>query len=366
MISHDSGLRARLVVSLEPPHQVLMNDSGLESLLNYATDAIMGRSIKFMMGPLSDLAMLQAAIKNAGYSKSTSIHLALYSSDGCCTNLSVTCSPYHNAFGALVGCHILLEPSHAVSMNTALEYSPSAKVLVSAQAPYLIQAVNEEFTRVFGIGHSQAAGRSLRIIQGPRTDSSRWHALLETACSGFMAQGCISSCASNCIEFESDVCVFPVADQNSKIESLIIYFAARTPSRESGMALDSRAMPFSADVPFSADTFKREDHSGWENSRFSYHSVQSGVHWPRSLSESFADSMSMHAVVSPADSPQLTVGREAITPPLASLTIVPRRRSGSAPYPSGTPSAVSVTLDLLESLADQSITTAAARIRISA
>ena len=69
MISHDSGLRARLVVSLEPPHQVLMNDSGLESLLNYATDAIMGRSIKFMIGPLSDLAMLQAAIKNAGYSK---------------------------------------------------------------------------------------------------------------------------------------------------------------------------------------------------------------------------------------------------------------------------------------------------------
>ena len=96
----------------------------------------------------------------------------------------LTCSPHLSSSGGLPGCLVELEESAAITMSVALQESSSAKALVSAQHPHMVQMVNEAFTSMLGLTEAQVIGRSLQATHGPCTDAAVYRSMMQTASIG--------------------------------------------------------------------------------------------------------------------------------------------------------------------------------------
>ena len=70
--------QARIVVSMQVPHQILMSSEGLYNILDWNPSEVAGRSMKFMTGPGTDTVKIQNAVKNAGFMKGSTVNTALY------------------------------------------------------------------------------------------------------------------------------------------------------------------------------------------------------------------------------------------------------------------------------------------------
>ena len=333
-----------------------MTDPRFEELLGFGSEAVIGRSIRFMMGPHSDVVQIDSAIKATACAKTTtSFHAALYSGDGECKRLAVTCSPFYQSNGELIGCGLAFEPSHALSVSAALEVSRNAKMLVSADSSHTVQAVNEEFTRVFGIDKCEIAGRSLRMIHGPRTNRATWQSLLQAACAGRSSEGVIVACSRTCQESEYLARVFPVVDDASRIGSLVIYFYPQPVNTFECDWVGSEA-------PSYFHTLGCRDTSPAHRDDLSEDlpSTDGGAHTPYGCP---APRLSQRPVGVPLPAGVPSPIKLA-TP--SRLKVVPRRRLARATSPPAiAASAVEITLGLLGNLSDVSIAAAASRIGIS-
>jgi PAS domain S-box-containing protein len=176
-------MRAGIIVSLESPHIIMTSDLSLVDLLGYTAAEAVGRSIKLLLGPMTDSVAMHAAIKNASFDKSNTTHAVLYERSGQCRDMLVTCSPHRDPWGVLRGCAMMLEElSGRVSSP-----STTAMAIISAQPPHAVLTVNEAFSSIFGLCAAQVVGRTLRSVHGPRTDPARWHAMVRSACAGAAA-----------------------------------------------------------------------------------------------------------------------------------------------------------------------------------
>ena len=98
----------KILVSLDAPYIVLTCDPDLAGMLGYTSDEIVGRSIKILHGPRTDTTKIGSAIKKSSFNQTTVIHSILYGRSGLGKTLSVTFSPYYDAWGVLRGCTMYL------------------------------------------------------------------------------------------------------------------------------------------------------------------------------------------------------------------------------------------------------------------
>ena len=120
-------------------------------------------------------------------------------------------------------------------------------VLVSADAPNIINVVNDKFTHKFGCSHAQALGQPLAIIQADHRQA--WRSLLAAAAAGRIARSNVSvrqpwfspgragENATNNDSKESDVICVPVVDvPNGPISNILVLFAPSRPHADSEAA----------------------------------------------------------------------------------------------------------------------------------
>eukprot|EP00291_Cryptomonas_curvata_P027499 CAMPEP_0172211582 /NCGR_PEP_ID=MMETSP1050-20130122/36485_1 /TAXON_ID=233186 /ORGANISM="Cryptomonas curvata, Strain CCAP979/52" /LENGTH=487 /DNA_ID=CAMNT_0012892055 /DNA_START=100 /DNA_END=1559 /DNA_ORIENTATION=+ len=229
MLLHHPQIKAEIVVSLEAPHLVVRANEEIRGLLDYSEAEILGRSIKILLGPQTDSIVIHSSIKSASFSKSSIAHVVLYGKIGQCRNVIVSCSPFLDEGGGLSGCLMLLESSEAIKITQALENNSFAKALISAEYPHMVQMVNDEFTYLFGFTPSQVMGRSLRTIHGPRTDSEVWRELLQTASIGRISKGIMYNCSSSCHETQNLVTCVPVTEADGAISNILVFFSPGPP-----------------------------------------------------------------------------------------------------------------------------------------
>ena len=308
-----------------------------------------------MMGPATDSIKIQAAVKNAGFLKSTLIHTVLYGRRGQSFHVTMHCAPYHDNCGQLVGCLIALAKSAAISIQQALEECYSPKALVSADHPNVVQMINPAFTNLFGFTESQATGRTLSTIYGPSTDVPALKSLFSTASTGLIAHGSVQLCSSSCYEALTAITVVPVMDGVSgTIANLLLYFTS------SSQANNNCGSSFQGMM---ACDNTRSTEQGWQGfQRFDANNTPTSFAFPSSSASFLAPAtMNADARRRAGQPPQSSVQRSC-------LTICPRRKTmGDAMDSDGNgPCPVSITLELLESMADLTIVAAAQRIRVSA
>jgi hypothetical protein len=98
------------IVSLVKPHKILAVASDILSMAEFSSDQICGRSINVLLGPRTDVASLNVAIKNTGHDQSSTLNTVLSSSTGADLHVTVTFSPYRRASdGSLSGCLLQID-----------------------------------------------------------------------------------------------------------------------------------------------------------------------------------------------------------------------------------------------------------------
>ena len=85
------SLLASLVVTKDSPHRVLDCDRGFEVLLGYRPDEVVGRSIKFLFGPETDINKIRAAVKSASFREPYRMDVDIYGRSGNSQQVIVSC-----------------------------------------------------------------------------------------------------------------------------------------------------------------------------------------------------------------------------------------------------------------------------------
>jgi hypothetical protein len=159
-------MTASFVVSTVPPFELLpSNTEFFETVLGYSGKEIQDQSFMVMMGPKSDPELFRTEIMDtARTGKSSIAQFVLYDRQGTSHSMMVSFKPY-NATGILDGCLIQIKQSIAITLQDAFQESSRSKAMISAESPYMIQMVNEQFSARMGYDRSQLLGQSLLRIQ---------------------------------------------------------------------------------------------------------------------------------------------------------------------------------------------------------
>ena len=108
------------IVSLLKPHTILAVGPDILSLAGFNSEQMCGRSINVLFGPRTDVASLNAAIKNAGQNESSTIITILSSSTGADLHVTATLSPYHTLSDRSIGgCLLQIDCVHLPGMESA-------------------------------------------------------------------------------------------------------------------------------------------------------------------------------------------------------------------------------------------------------
>jgi hypothetical protein len=126
---HPTSSKFKAVVALQSPHSILFVSDPFVNWLGYTPQALVGRSLKILSGPKTDTFALHAAIKNAALLNFECIEAVVYGSSGVGHHVLVSCFPFMDVDGVLLGCSLevkqLAKPPH--DPNNA---SPIADTLI--------------------------------------------------------------------------------------------------------------------------------------------------------------------------------------------------------------------------------------------
>jgi PAS domain-containing protein len=98
--------KVRAVVALRSPHSILFVSDPFVKWLGYTPQELVGRSLRVLSGPKTDTFALHAAIKNAALLNFECIETIVYSSSGVSHHVLVSCIPFMDMDGALLGCSL--------------------------------------------------------------------------------------------------------------------------------------------------------------------------------------------------------------------------------------------------------------------
>ena len=103
---YPNSSKVRAVVSLSSPHTILSVSDSFVRWLGYSRQEVVGRSLKILSGPRTDMFALNAAIKNAAVHNFECIEASVYASSGAGFHVLISCFPFMDAEGVLLGCSL--------------------------------------------------------------------------------------------------------------------------------------------------------------------------------------------------------------------------------------------------------------------
>jgi hypothetical protein len=100
--------KLRAVVALQHPHCFLSASDPFFERLGYTHQELIGRSLKLLSGPNTDTSALHAAIKRAVHLNFECIEATVYTRAGAAHHALVSCFPFIDSAGVLLGCTLEL------------------------------------------------------------------------------------------------------------------------------------------------------------------------------------------------------------------------------------------------------------------
>eukprot|EP00961_Rhodomonas_salina_P041810 562114-Rhodomonas_salina.1 len=193
-------------VSTAEPYRIRnVSQQWLDNFL-FSREEISGRTLRVICGPATRVFDLKQAIATAAYGKQASSPVCLYSSVGACKMMSVTAQP--SASGET--CKLTMVPSDAVTYKEAIQMDDCSRAIISAHKPFMIEQVNGPFSYEFGMTQELWMQKSLRMIQGPRTNSASFSQMVKGASDGLSRTEELVMYTSDCQEIWCEVSVVPV------------------------------------------------------------------------------------------------------------------------------------------------------------
>ena len=103
---YPTSSKVRAVVALQSPHTILSVSDSFVQWLGYNSQELVGRSLKVLSGPRTNIVALHAAIKNAALLNFECVEAIVYANNGCGFQVLVSCFPFVDVDGSLLGCSL--------------------------------------------------------------------------------------------------------------------------------------------------------------------------------------------------------------------------------------------------------------------
>jgi hypothetical protein len=358
----------KMVVSIEPPYQILATETGVDEILLHSAEDLRRQTIDVFEGPRTDRSLFRIAIQKTAVRESSKYQLILYDRYGQSHNNSVTFSPYHDATGTKLACMMAIEESDPILLQDVFKDNVYAQALVSAEAPYHLQMINDEFSSIFRFAREDISGQTMNIIQSHKTDILRWCTLFQTACEGQAVTGTLVLASRWQVDVRALLTFAPVVDApNSKVTYVLIRFEPSSCEEVTARPqLPAAAQHPQQDLLHPTRSYESSADPGSSSQGPGSHApISHGPFWEQPASSASKHLGPAAAAACLADaSLQPPAGRRDKRP-LHCPKIYPRRKAHEPK--TDTPSTpVVITPELLDSLADIPLYRAAEKIGVSA
>jgi len=208
-------------VSTAEPYRIQdVTQQWLDNFL-FSREEVLGRTLRIVCGPQTTLGRVKQLIAIAADGKGASAPVCFYSSVGACKLMAVKVE----TVGSGEGCRLTMVPSDAVRLKEATEMEECPRAVVSAQNPFLIEHVNTLFSCKFGMTQELWNQKSLRMIQGPHTNSPAFARMFKGATDGLSRREELTVYTSDCRELWCEVAVIPVLAADGTITHLMVAFS---------------------------------------------------------------------------------------------------------------------------------------------
>mmetsp|Transcript_38767 Transcript_38767/g.91543 ORF Transcript_38767/g.91543 Transcript_38767/m.91543 type:complete len:542 (-) Transcript_38767:62-1687(-) len=209
-------------VSTAAPHRISFASNEWLDLFQFSREEMAGRSLRIVFGPCTIMKELQRVIDTARDGKEAQGTIIAYSSSGQGKVVVVKSSPL-GSDGA--SCKLTMLLSDAISFKDASMVEDAPRAIISLGQRPVVEYVNARFAFDFGVPGTMAA-KALRMIQGPRTDTSSFmQAMCETK-TGFVQSVQTYVYSSECKETLCEVRFQPLLGNDGVISHLLAVFMA--------------------------------------------------------------------------------------------------------------------------------------------
>eukprot|EP00960_Hanusia_phi_P059807 764295-Hanusia_phi.AAC.6 len=356
-----------LVIGLTAPHKIFRVSQEWLDLFKLSREEVAGRSLKLIQGPATDVRKVNMLIQAALMGKESKAAITMYTSSGNYLVLTVNSKPILEN-NEPVACSLVMKPADVVYSKAAMADDGMAKVVLGISQPFHVEYVSSAFTYLYGISDHQIRGRTLRMIQGPRTDLSVWTSLFNEAQYGTSQFGSMFTSTIDCTEVFCDVQVYPVVNGMGVITHMMAVFnpaydkcewtqPQELPAEMPFMHNSTDMMPMHAPMPAAPQEM-------FENKQM-YSFAPNVVPYADNLMPSNTMMMGMDNLVPDMHGMSLNFNsmESAAQNTGAVSTVIPRRKAGQQMKDSTGP--VCITLEILDMYSDTSLTEAAKRLGIS-
>ena len=165
----DQGIR--FIVSASSNFPILMGNAAFSAMSTYLPDQYSGCGLKVLYCVGTDTVLLEETVSKAAAGNQSACGVYLT-----CRQLlvQINCLPLqHSIHGACVLC-----VANTIPSPTEAEMEKAGAIL-SSKAPFHIMAVGEEWKALFGFSCEELLGRSLKLVQGPSTDTERFKEMMD-------------------------------------------------------------------------------------------------------------------------------------------------------------------------------------------
>mmetsp|Transcript_41351 Transcript_41351/g.130135 ORF Transcript_41351/g.130135 Transcript_41351/m.130135 type:complete len:711 (+) Transcript_41351:179-2311(+) len=210
-------------VELKQPNRIKSVNQNFLGVFGFARSEIIGRSIRLINGPCTDITLLNSLLKNAALHAECSEVISLYDHEGKRLVVKV------NVVNKCVGCEenecvLRMQTLEVVQSKFAFAEDGTKKLVIRLDNGR-IEYVSVPFEAYFGFLQSQMQGRTLSLIQGPSTDTSKLASLIQAGRCGYYHSEVLTTCDAKCEEITSLVQVAPVlSGENSTLAFIQLSF----------------------------------------------------------------------------------------------------------------------------------------------
>eukprot|EP00293_Proteomonas_sulcata_P012163 CAMPEP_0184290910 /NCGR_PEP_ID=MMETSP1049-20130417/3043_1 /TAXON_ID=77928 /ORGANISM="Proteomonas sulcata, Strain CCMP704" /LENGTH=677 /DNA_ID=CAMNT_0026598191 /DNA_START=116 /DNA_END=2149 /DNA_ORIENTATION=- len=237
-----------VVVSPTFPHRIMHASREWLDLFRFSREEVASRSLKIVQGPATNAVVLNELLQAAHGGKTNEAPITVYSSGGQGAIMCVKATPKYTG-PEVTACVLTMQPSTAIPVKTAAAEDGRAKVLVTVQEPHNVEHVSPLFTNIYGMAELQILGRTLRMIQGPRTDQMEWKRLMKEATKGLSHEGVVHTSTIDCTELLCNMSVQPAYSPNGQITHLMAVFSAHHNTHVPGLDIPRPAPHAPSMVP---------------------------------------------------------------------------------------------------------------------
>jgi len=222
------GIEAWLVIRIAPPFSILAASPAFTELLGYTEREIVGRALRVIQGPHTNVKDLHEGIKNCEPGGHFTGAFMFYTkrSEGRLLTIDVVYGDndehededeehHEGPDGAEGVAHAVVTMDHSdwVPKKIALAEDSRIKVVILADKPYTVVSISNNFTAQFQMPESIIVGRTIRAIFGPKTDQTSFYSSVTLAKTGRTQNLELWTCRADASELKSQVTMFPVAEE---------------------------------------------------------------------------------------------------------------------------------------------------------